>query len=187
MSKALRSLLNRASNVICGIGCVFCALALLPLAPLFAEDAAPAPEAGEASPEAAVSPADQARDLAKRRSELAKAYRQAHIDYMKARNEAASQDPEIGRMEKRAAALEAEAKRVRAEIESRMATLPAVSSAKSELDAAQEMIGEINRQFQSPGTSGMRQIRRKPSAVPASVPGDADAERPCTDAGSSTK
>ena len=164
MSKALRMLLNRASNAICGIGWVCCAVALSLASVSFADDV----PAADGAAEPVQTAVDAAREVVAKRSELAKAYRQAHIDYVKARNEAASQDPEIERMEKRAAALEAEAKRVRDEISERVEKIPQVAALKSEMDAAEARLRELDKVSRPGGQgTGSRRIRRKPDAVPA--------------------
>jgi hypothetical protein len=152
---------NLLARVRCTAGGMLCIL-LLAACPVRAEgvpgDAGDVPAAGEASAEA----------LEQERIEWSREVRRLHMEWVRARAKAAEQDPEVGRMEERAKALEAEAARVRAEMEDRLSRLPQLIQLRSELDAARERLQELGRQVRPARSATTRRvIRRKPDAVPA--------------------
>lgn len=166
MKKTMKNLVKAANKVICGIGWVYCTLVLLAVSAL-ADDASQQPGV---SPEAVIE--EPSKDVGATVSEfeedervqVSRKVRQLHADWIKVRRDAASEDPEIDRMEKRIKALEAEASRMRTEMNDRIDKLPVVREAKQEFDAAQRRLDEINAKFRESGVRGRRAIHRKPNA-----------------------
>ena len=132
-----------------------------------ASEAPPAETADAASAEAAPSPAELAREAAKARGDAASEIRRIHVSLVRARTAAVEEDPDIGRMEQRAKALEAEARRVRAEMEERISKVPNVAALQAELDAAEAKFRSLGDARPSRGADGSRRIRRKPDTDPA--------------------
>lgn len=187
MLKAREFLARYACRGFCGTAWAYCALVSAAVATLLsgagqalaegegsaveaaaAVEAAPAEGAvAEAAEPATPDPEEAARAAAKERSDAAREIRQLHSRLIRARAAAVADDPEIGRLEQRAKALEAEAKRVRTEMDERISKVPDVVALQAELDAAEAKFRSLGDAGPGRGPNGSRRIRRKPDAVPA--------------------